>query len=135
AFEPAPKPSTGLHARLRRPAGFLLAFLLGSGLSVADAGAPEAAPVDVDADFARAADLLEASRRAEAEEILDGIRRRKNQPAWDARIAFLLAADDVRRRDYAVAAARLETPASSIGLEPYRELARAEALELAVNRD
>src|SRR5262249_23715428 len=47
----------------------------------------------------------------------------------------LLAADDVRRGDFAAAAARLAAPASPIGLEPYREFARAGALDRAGQRD
>src|SRR5262249_53690655 len=43
------------------------------------------------------------------------------------------AADDMRRHDYAAAALRLETPASSIGLDPYRQLFRAQALDLGGN--
>jgi soluble lytic murein transglycosylase len=121
----------------RRPAALVLVLLLAAlGPSASAARSPDAAPpLDADADFARAADLLEAGQRVEAEQILDGIRMRKSQPAWDARAAFLLAGDDLRRKDYAVAAARLETPASSIGLEAYRELLRANALELAGDRD
>ena len=123
----------------RRPAALVLVLLFAAlGPATAAARSPDAAPpldADVDADFARAADLLEAGQRVEAEQILDGIRTRASQPAWDARVAFLLAGDDLRRKDYAVAAARLETPASSIGLEAYRELLRADALERAGDRD
>ncbi len=132
-----PAPLSGSRSILRRSAGLVLALTLGfsAGIAAADGGFSGPAAGDADADFAKAADLLEAGQRPEAEAILDGIRRRTNQPAWDARAAFLLAADDLRRQDYAGAAARLETPASSIGLEPYRELALAEALELSGRRE
>ncbi|HEY7368431.1 MAG TPA: transglycosylase SLT domain-containing protein [Thermoanaerobaculia bacterium] len=87
---------------------------------------------DFDAEFARAADFLEEGRRAEAEAILGEIRRRAGAPAWDARVALLLADDDVRRKDPAAAAARLENvTATAIGLEPYRRLHRARALQAA----
>jgi soluble lytic murein transglycosylase-like protein len=127
-----PAAARGVFRRsdLKRAAALASALCLVAHLASGDLGAPEAA-ADFDPDFARAADLLEAGKRAEAEVILEAIRRKANQPAWDARAAFLLAADDSRRRDFAAAAARLETPASSIGLEAYRELARAEAFELA----
>ncbi|HKD20284.1 MAG TPA: transglycosylase SLT domain-containing protein [Thermoanaerobaculia bacterium] len=120
---------------LNRLAAAFFVGILAARIAAADAGALDAAPVDVDTDFAHAADLLEAGQRAEAERILEEIRSRKNQPAWDARVALLLAADDFRRHDYSAAADRLATPASSIGLDAYRELARAEALELAGRRD
>jgi soluble lytic murein transglycosylase-like protein len=131
---PSPAPA-GPRCPLNRLAAALLVGILAARVSTADAGAPDSAPLDVDADFARAADLLEAGQRADAEKILEEIRNRKLQPAWDARVALLLAADDVRRRDYAAAASRLATPASSIGLDAYRELALAEALELSGRRD
>ncbi|MEX0880505.1 MAG: transglycosylase SLT domain-containing protein [Thermoanaerobaculia bacterium] len=91
---------------------------------------------DLDAEFARAADLLEEGERADAEGILDAIRRKAALPAWDARAALLLADDDSRRGDFAAAASRLEkAPASSIGLDAYRRLQHAEALELAGRPD
>ena len=131
---PAPVPGGRF---LRRPASLVFAVVLAlvAGIAAADAGSTEAAAGDADADFAKAADLLEAGQRPEAEALLDGIRHRKSQPAWDARAAFLLAADDLRRQDYAGAAEQLQTPASSIGLEPYRQLALAEALELSGRRE
>jgi soluble lytic murein transglycosylase len=76
---------------------------------------------DLDAEFARAADLLEQGDRASAETVLREISRRTGQRAWDARIAFLLAADDERRSDFAGAERRLASAAAAaIGLEPYR---------------
>ena len=85
---------------------------------------------DFDAEFARAADLLEDGKRADAEQILAAIRRRAARPAWDARVALLLARDDARRGKDADAAARLrDVSASPIGLDPYRLLLRAEALD------
>ncbi len=94
----------------------------------ADIGSVETA-FDFDAAFARAADLLEAGQRGEALVLLDGIRDKAGQPAWNARVALLIAQDDARRGDNADAAARLEAPATAIGLEAYRQLARARALE------
>ena len=105
-----------------------LALSLAAFALRADIGSLEAA-ADFDAEFAHAADLLEAGQRAEALALLDGIRGRAGQPAWNARVALLIAGDDLRRHEYADAAARLETPASAIGLEAYRQLARARALE------
>jgi len=131
-FSPAP---AGPRLPLNRLAAALFVGILAARLCLADAGAPDSEPLDVDGDFAHAADLLEAGQRADAEKILEEIRSRKKQPSWDARIALLLAADDVRRRDYTAAAERLAIPASSIGLDAYRELARAEALELSGRRD
>ena len=119
---------------MKRAAALAPALFLAALLAAGDVGTPEA-PADFDAEFARAADLLEAGKRADGEALLDALRRKANQPAWDARVAFLLAADDVRRKDFAAAAARLEIPASPIGLEAYRDLARAEALELANDRE
>jgi soluble lytic murein transglycosylase-like protein len=76
---------------------------------------------DFDAEFARAADLLEAGDRAGAETVLAEIGRKAGQRAWNARIAFLLAADDERRGDFAAAERRLASAeAAAIGLEPYR---------------
>jgi len=55
-----------------------------------------------------------------------------NQPAWNARIGLLLSADDSRRGRPTEAAARLgEASAVPIGLEAYRLLRRAQALEAA----
>jgi soluble lytic murein transglycosylase-like protein len=76
---------------------------------------------DSDAEFARAADLLEAGDRAGAERVLAEIGRTAGQRAWNARIAFLLAADDERRKDFATAERRLASAeAAAVGLEPYR---------------
>lgn len=120
------------RSAVKRPVA--LALLLIAPLLPADVGTLEAV-ADFDAEFAQAADLLEAGKRAEADGLLREVQRRAAQPAWDARIAFLLAEDDSRRRDYAAAAARLDVPASAIGLEAYRQLARAEALERSGRTD
>ena len=112
-----------------------LAVCLGTVPAVADLATVEVS-ADLDAEFARAADLLEEGRRADGEAVLEGIRRRAGQPAWDARAALLLAADEARRQEWAAAAARLQgVNAAPIGLEPYRALFRAEALELSGKRD
>ena len=126
----APAPGASFPAPLRRAAALGLALLLAAAGGRADLGSLENSP-DLDADFARAADLLEAGKRSEAETALAEIRQKASRPSWDARVALLLAADDLRRKDAAAAAARLETSAASIGLEPYRALWRAEALEQA----
>lgn len=90
---------------------------------------------DFDAEFARAADLLEAGKRREAEQVLSEIRRQSGQPAWEARAAFLLASDEARRGAFAAAAERLRlAPAGAIGLEPYRRERRARALASAGRR-
>ncbi|MDQ5872192.1 MAG: hypothetical protein M3547_08330, partial [Acidobacteriota bacterium] len=87
---------------------------------------------DFDAEFARAADLLEKGDRAEGESVLLEIGRRANQRAWDARIALLLAADDERRKDFPTAERRLrEAEAGAIGLEPYRRDRLGRVLEKA----
>ena len=87
---------------------------------------------DLDAEFARAADLLEKGERAEAAAILTEIQRRAGQRAWDARVAFLLAADDERRKDFPAAERRLRAAeAGAIGLEPYRRDRLARVLEAA----
>jgi soluble lytic murein transglycosylase-like protein len=76
---------------------------------------------DFDAEFARAADLLEKGERREAETILAEVGRRAGQRAWNARIALLLASDDERRKDFASAERKLRAAeAGAIGLEPYR---------------
>jgi hypothetical protein len=79
---------------------------------------------DFDAEFARAADLLEKGDRAEGESVLLEIRRRANQRAWDARVALLLAADDERRDDFVSAERRLraaeETERASLIFCPRR---------------
>lgn len=87
---------------------------------------------DFDAEFARAADLLEKGDRAEGESVLLEIGRRADQRAWDARIALLLASDDERRRDLASAERRLRAAeAEAIGLEPYRRDRLGRVLEKA----
>jgi soluble lytic murein transglycosylase-like protein len=87
---------------------------------------------DLDAEFARAADLLEQGEPAQARRVLAEIGRRANQRAWDARIMFLLAADDERREDFASAERRLRAAAASaIGLEPYRHERLGRILEAA----
>ena len=102
------------------------AVLAGAALVVSIARADVGSLVvssDYDAELARAADLLEGGARAEAEKILDEVRRRAKQRAWDARALMLLSLDDERRGDFAGAAARLESfSAASIGLEMYRRL-------------
>ena len=76
---------------------------------------------DFDAEFARAADLLETGQRPEAERVLSEILRQSRQPAWEARAAFLLTGDDLKRGAFPAGIARMRAvPASSIGLEPYR---------------
>ncbi len=89
-------------------------------------------PPDFDAAFARAADLLEAGQRPEAEQALEAIRVKSGERAWEARIAFLLAGDDLRRKEFAAAVRRLRlAPAAAVGLEPYRRIALARALDAA----
>ncbi len=115
---------------LKRAGAFALAFLLAAAAE-ADLGKLEVS-ADFDAEFARAADLLEEGKRADAEQILDAVRRLADRPAWNARVALLLASDDVRRGDDAGAAARLrDVSAAPIGLDAYRLLLRAQALERA----
>ena len=68
--------------------------------------------------------------------MLAEVRRRAGPSAWDARAAMLLACDDARRLDWVAAAAALAgVRAAPIGLEAYRDLRRAEALELLGRRD
>ncbi len=119
---------------VKRATALAVSLVLFASLSAGDVGIPQAPP-DFDADFARAADLLEAGKRAEGEAILLEIRRRADQRAWEARVALLLAQDDMRRQDFAAAAARLETSAAPIGLEAYRHRARSAALSLAGDSD
>jgi soluble lytic murein transglycosylase-like protein len=84
------------------------------------------ASTDFDAEFACAADALEAGHRAEAEAILVEIVRHSGKPSWDARAGLMLSAADERRGDTAGAIRRLSsTSAESLGLEPYRHLALA----------
>lgn len=108
-----------------------LVGILASSLLLADV-AYRPVSEDLDAEFARAADLLEQGERADAERVLTEVRRKASQRAWDARAAFLLAADDERRGDHAAAARLLtEAPATAIGLEPYRRMRLAKALAAA----
>jgi soluble lytic murein transglycosylase-like protein len=87
---------------------------------------------DFDAEFARAVELLEAGHRPEAEQALEAIRLRSAERAWEARLAFLLAGDDLRRRDFPAAVRRLRlAPAAAVGLEPYRQLLLGRALDAA----
>src|SRR5712692_8269813 len=84
---------------------------------------------DLDAEFAHAADLLEAGDRGKAEQALGQIQTRSGQTAWKARVAMLLAFDDERRGNWGNAARLLsDAPAAAIGLEPYRRLHLARAL-------
>jgi len=116
---------------LRRIASGVLLLLLLSSSSYADF--PVTVSTDYDAEFARAADLLEDGKRAEAEAILEAIRRGAKLPSWDARAALLLAVDDERHDRWTDAAARLSgLSAASIGLDAYRELRLSEALRAAV---
>jgi soluble lytic murein transglycosylase-like protein len=87
---------------------------------------------DLDAEFARAADLLEQGDRAAAETVLAEIRLAAGQRAWNARIAFLLAGDDERRKDFASAESRLRAAeAAAIGLESYRRERLGRVLDAA----
>ena len=88
---------------------------------------------DIDAEFARAADSLETNDRDEGLSVLRELRRRSVViPAWTARIGLLLAADDLKRGDFREALRELDgSPASAIGLEPYRQMLVARALALA----
>jgi soluble lytic murein transglycosylase len=98
---------------------------------LADVGSQPPRP-DFDAEFAHAADLLEAGQRPEAERALEAIRVKSAERAWEARIAFLLAGDDLRRKEFAAAVRRLRlAPAAAVGLEPYRRVALARALDAA----
>ncbi len=108
---------------------FLLAVCLLTAASVLRGDLPFPISSDYDAEFAHAADLVEAGQRAEAERILAGIETRSGQPAWKARIEMLLAADDMRRENFEGAAVHLAAaPAAAIGLEPYRRMRLAQAL-------
>jgi soluble lytic murein transglycosylase len=105
--------------RLRLLGPLLIAVLVPATLRADIAIRPVTS--DLDAEFARAADLLEKGERGEAAAILKEIQRRAGQRAWDARVAFLLAADDERRKDFPAAERRLRSAeAAAIGLEPYR---------------
>jgi soluble lytic murein transglycosylase-like protein len=101
----------------------LLSCLLLACAAALSADIGSAVSTDFDAEFACAADTLEAGQRAEAERVFGEIVRLSGQPAWDIRAAFVLAADDERHGDTAAAAARLSaTSAETIGLEAYRRL-------------
>ena len=111
---------------------FAAAALLLLGRLSLSGDAPSTPSADFDAEFARAADLLEGGRRAEAEEILDAIQKKSVERAWQARAAFLLAIDDLRRKDFPAAVRRLRlAPAAAIGLEPYRRTLLGRALDAA----
>jgi soluble lytic murein transglycosylase-like protein len=117
----------------RVPLLFAVVWLAASA-ALGERAFPRPTP-DFDAEFARAADLLEEGRREEAEQVLETLVRSADQPAWNARAAMLLGASDARSDDWAGAAAVLETAnAAPIGLEAYRNLRRAEALELSGRR-
>ncbi|MEP6995448.1 MAG: hypothetical protein ABI968_13065, partial [Acidobacteriota bacterium] len=76
-----------------RRAGAVAVILLLTAASVSgDLGKLEVS-ADFDAEFARAADLLEEGKRPEAEQILEAIRRKTGRPSWDARVVMLLASD------------------------------------------
>src|SRR5512147_1749206 len=91
---------------------------------------------DLDAEFARAADLLEAGQRARASTVLSEIARKAGQRAWHARISLLLAGDDERRKDYASAEKNLRAAeAAAIGLEPYRRVGLGRVFEATGRRD
>ena len=110
----------------------LLTVLLSSGSIriLGDIGRP--ATADYDEQFGRAVDLLEAGSRPEAEKALEEIRVKSGARAWEARIAFVLSGDDLRRKDFPAAVRRLRlAPAAAVGLEPYRSLRLGEALEAA----
>jgi len=110
-------------------------LLLLSGTARADRALPQVSS-DFEAEFARAADLLEEGKRSEAEAVLAEVRRRAGPSAWDVRAAMLLASDDARRQDWVAAAATLGgVRAAPIGLDAYRSLRRAEALELSGRSD
>jgi soluble lytic murein transglycosylase-like protein len=91
---------------------------------------------DLDAEFARAADLLEAGDRTTAATVLAEIARKAGQRAWHARISLLLAEDDERHKDYASAEKNLRAAeAAAIGLEPYRRAWLGRVLEAAGRRE
>jgi soluble lytic murein transglycosylase len=61
--------------------------------------------------------------------------RQARQPAWEARAAFLLAADDFRRGAFGAGIERMrKAPAGSIGLEAYRRDRLAQLLAAAGRR-
>ena len=107
----------------------VVAFWAAASAASAERAYPRAS-TDFDAEFARAADLLEEGKREEAERVLETLLRNADQPAWNARAAMLLGTADAGREDWAGAALALEAAsAGPIGLEAYRNLRRAEALE------
>ena len=117
-----------IRAKVPRSLCLLLAFSLAAGAR-ADVGLLPVSS-DYDAEFARAADLLEAGRLGEAEIVLAEISRKSGQPAWQARAVLALAAADLSRKDFASAIGRLKTAdVSAIGLEPYRKILLARAYE------
>ncbi len=100
----------------------IFALLVAAAAARADIGGVSISS-DLELEFACAADMVEAGQRADAERIFAEIARISGQPAWDARAAFILAADDERRGDHAAAARRLNgVTAEGIGLEAYRHL-------------
>ncbi len=116
---------------MRRSPILFAAFWLLASAVLAERAFPRAS-ADFDAEFARAADLLEEGKREEAERVLATLLQDADQPAWNARAAMLLGAADARREDWAAAAIALDAAsAGPIGLEAYRNLRRAEALELS----
>src|SRR4030095_4669956 len=104
---------------MSRPVALLVLFSVAAGAAADIPMRPVTS--DLDAEFARAADLLEQGDRGSAERVLAEVGRKAGQRAWDARILLLLSEDDERRKDYAAAERRLRAAeAASIGLEPYR---------------
>ncbi|MGE5278579.1 MAG: transglycosylase SLT domain-containing protein [Acidobacteriota bacterium] len=98
----------------------LVLLAAGAAAVLADVGSLSVSS-DYDAELARAADLLEAGERPEAERVLSQLRRQAGQRAWDARVDLLLALDDERRGDFRAAAVRLAAAsAAPIGLDLYR---------------
>jgi soluble lytic murein transglycosylase-like protein len=132
----APRPSecSLLRLTLRPHRAFpilVAAVLLGPWRLFADIPTPPVSG-DLEAELARAADLLEAGQRPEGEAILLAVGKRAAAPAWDARIAFLLAQDDERRGDLEAAIARLRgAPAGAVGLEAHRREFLARVLQAA----
>ena len=123
-----------MSARVTRSTLLVLGFALGATGAFAERAFPPAS-ADLDTEFARAADLLEEGRREDAEKILEALRVRADQPAWNARTALLLAESDFDRQNWADAARVLENVhAGPIGLEAYRNLRLAEALALSGRR-
>ena len=117
--------------RVKRLPVLVVVFWAAASVASAERAYPRAS-TDFDAEFARAADLLEEGKRDEAERVLENLLRNADQPAWNARAAMLLGAADARRDDWRGAALALEAAsAGPIGLEAYRNLRRAEALELS----